>query len=72
MKTTITKTRYTLASLLAAFILFRVLDAWKPWPISRIQNSPHATSIMWDDLAAGVFTNLILQAATRVLLKHGA
>ncbi len=44
-----------------AFILFRVLDIVKPWPISRIQQSKHAMSIMWDDLAAGLATNLILR-----------
>ncbi len=53
---------------LIAFILFRILDIWKPWPISRIQESRHATSIMWDDLLAGVFANLILQAAVRVVM----
>lgn len=50
----------------AAFVLFRVLDIVKPWPISRIQQSKHATSIMWDDLAAGLATNLILQIALRL------
>ncbi|OGW80582.1 MAG: hypothetical protein A3C47_01000 [Omnitrophica bacterium RIFCSPHIGHO2_02_FULL_51_18] len=46
---------------LAAFFLFRVLDVWKPWPISRIQESKHPWSIMWDDLAAGLLANLILR-----------
>ena len=39
----------------AAFILFRILDALKPWPISRVQAHPHAWSIMLDDLLAGFF-----------------
>ena len=46
---------------IAAFALFRILDAWKPWPISRVQNSKHPWSIMGDDLLAGLFTNLILR-----------
>ncbi len=50
----------------AAFVLFRVLDIVKPWPISKIQQSKHATSIMWDDLAAGIATNLILQVAVQL------
>ena len=54
---------------LAAFILFRILDAWKPWPISKIQDSKHPSSIVWDDLAAGVGANLILQAALQFLPK---
>lgn len=54
---------------LAAFLLFRILDIWKPWPISRIQESWRATSIMWDDLLAGVFANIILQMAIRTIVK---
>lgn len=50
-----------------AFILFRIFDIWKPWPISKIQDSKYPTSIMWDDLVAGVFANLILQAAVRAV-----
>ena len=52
---------------IGAFVLFRVLDVWKPGPVRWIQNSPHPTSIMWDDLAAGVLCNLILQALIRVI-----
>ncbi len=48
---------------LAGFILFRLLDILKPWPISRIQKSPNPSSIMWDDLAAGALVNIILQLA---------
>ena len=44
----------------AAFFLFRLFDIWKPWPIRWIQASPHATSIMWDDLLAGVFANIFI------------
>jgi phosphatidylglycerophosphatase A len=51
-----------------AFVFFRALDIWKPWPISRIQESTHASSILWDDLAAGLIANLILQAIIHI---HG-
>lgn len=47
---------------LMGFVLFRLLDSVKPWPISWIQRSSSAYAIMWDDLAAGLLTNLILQA----------
>ena len=52
-----------------AFILFRVLDVWKPWPISRIQASRHPSSIMWDDLLAGVAANLILRLFLWITVK---
>ena len=45
---------------LAGFILFRLLDIFKPWPISVIQRSPHPWAIMGDDLLAGVMANLLL------------
>ena len=59
----------TIVLYVAGFFLFRVLDVWKPWPISRIQNSKHPWSIMGDDLLAGVFANIILQFAVRAFIK---
>ena len=53
---------------IAGFIIFRLFDWLKPWPISRIQASRHPWSIVGDDLLAGVFTNLVLQAAMRTVL----
>jgi phosphatidylglycerophosphatase A len=53
----------------AALALFRLFDIWKPWPISILQKMKHPFSIMHDDLAAGLFANLILQAALRIFFK---
>ena len=50
----------TLVLYAVAFILFRLFDIWKPWPISRIQASVRPWSIMGDDLLAGFFANLVL------------
>lgn len=47
----------------AGFLGFRLFDVVKPWPISAVQNSRHPSSIMWDDILAGVFVNVILQCA---------
>ena len=46
---------------LIGFILFRIFDSVKPWPISVIQRSASAYAIMWDDLAAGLAVNICLQ-----------
>ena len=54
------------AALVTAFILFRVLDIWKPGPIAKINDSHRASSIMWDDVVAGILGNLILQAMIRI------
>ncbi len=48
--------------LVAAFVLFRVFDIYKPFPINRIEhNISGGAGIMLDDLLAGVFTNICLQ-----------
>ena len=45
-----------------AFLLFRLFDIWKPWPIRdldhRLSGSP---GIMLDDLAAALYAVLILR-----------
>ena len=45
----------------AAFVLFRILDVVKPWPISIFQRNKSPLDIMSDDLAAGAFVNILLQ-----------
>lgn len=46
---------------LAAFILFRLFDIWKPKPINQLQSLPGGWGIMLDDILAGLYANLILQ-----------
>ena len=45
---------------LAAFILFRAFDIWKPYPVRRLEGLKGGTGIMADDLGAGVYAALIL------------
>jgi phosphatidylglycerophosphatase A len=40
---------------LASFILFRVFDMWKPFPIRQLERLPEGTGIVVDDLGAGVY-----------------
>ena len=44
--------------LLAAFVLFRIFDIWKPLGIRRLEAVPKGWGVMLDDLAAGVAANL--------------
>ena len=45
----------------AAFILFRLFDIWKPFPINYVDNNTRgALGIMLDDILAGVYTIIIL------------
>lgn len=46
--------------LLLGFILFRVFDIWKPFPIDRSQRLKGGLGVMADDVLAGVLANIIL------------
>jgi len=49
--------------LLAGFLLFRFFDIWKPFPAGRIDRRWHTPfGVMADDVVAGVYANLVLQA----------
>ena len=53
-------TAFVWKSFAAAFVLFRLFDIWKPWPIRRLENLPQGIGIVADDLAAGFYGALIL------------
>jgi len=42
------------------FVLFRLFDIWKPWPVRQLERLPEGVGIVADDLAAGVYGALIL------------
>jgi phosphatidylglycerophosphatase A len=50
------------AAALAGFVLFRLFDIVKPYPIDRMQHLPRGVGIVADDLLAGAFANVTLQA----------
>lgn len=43
-----------------AFLLFRLFDIWKPWPIRRLEALPEGWGIVADDVAAGIYAALAL------------
>ncbi|MFY9661302.1 MAG: phosphatidylglycerophosphatase A [Terriglobales bacterium] len=45
---------------LAGFILFRVFDIWKPFPIRRLERLPEGTGIVVDDLGAGLYAFAVM------------
>ena len=45
---------------LASFILFRVFDICKPFPIRRLERLPDGTGIVVDDLGAGLYALAIM------------
>ncbi|MBT8086276.1 MAG: phosphatidylglycerophosphatase A [Woeseia sp.] len=45
----------------AAFVLFRIFDIWKPWPIRDLDHRMRGgAGIMLDDLVAGLYAAIIL------------
>jgi len=51
----------------AAFVLFRIFDIWKPYPIRKLESLRNGVGIMADDLVAGAYASAVLQLANRFL-----
>jgi len=49
--------------LLGGFLLFRLFDIWKPYPIKNLEKLPGGWGIMADDWLAGVYAAILLRAA---------
>ena len=59
-----------LLPLLAGFLLFRLFDALKPWPISWFDRNIHGGfGIMFDDVLAGVMSLAVLQLAYHLMVE---
>ncbi len=53
----------SLPAFASAFILFRIFDIWKPWPVSWADNSlPGGFGVMMDDILAGVMAGILALA----------
>ena len=46
--------------IVVAFLLFRVFDIFKPFPIRRIEKLPEGWGIVFDDVAAGLYAWAVL------------
>ncbi|HKY89512.1 MAG TPA: phosphatidylglycerophosphatase A, partial [Nevskiaceae bacterium] len=54
--------------LLAAFLVFRLFDIWKPWPIRWFDRTVGGgTGIMLDDALAGAATGGVLYGIARLM-----
>lgn len=51
----------TIRNIIFAFLIFRIFDVVKPYPIRKLQNIRGGLGIMLDDLLAAVYTNIVLQ-----------
>jgi phosphatidylglycerophosphatase A len=46
--------------IVAGFLLFRLFDIWKPYPINSLQGLPSGLGICADDIVAGVYAGIVL------------
>jgi len=55
--------------ILLGFVLFRLFDIWKPWPISYVDQKVHGgIGIILDDALAGIVSLIILQIIKRLVI----
>lgn len=48
------------------FVLFRLFDIVKPWPIRKLEKFPKGWGVLADDLLAGVYAAIVLQIGIRL------
>lgn len=53
---------FRVGTVLLAFVLFRILDVWKPGPIGWLERLPGGIGIMADDLLGGAVTAAMVAA----------
>ncbi len=58
---------FNLYSVILGFFLFRIFDILKPPPARRLEKLTGSLGIMFDDIVAALYTNIILQVVFRVL-----
>jgi len=59
----------TLIVIVAAFVLFRIFDIFKPEPVNALQKMPKGWGVMADDIMAGIYANIVLQIVFRLIPK---
>jgi len=55
----------------AAFLLFRLFDIWKPPPVRAAESLPGGLGVMADDVVAGIYANLCGQLLWRFVWPEG-
>ena len=56
-------------NMVLGFVLFRIFDIWKPFPVNFFDQRFHGgLGIMLDDIMAGIYSLIILQLVVRFIL----
>jgi len=56
---------FSIPAVILGFFLFRIFDILKPPPAKRMERKTGALGIMFDDIIAALYTNIILQVIFR-------
>jgi phosphatidylglycerophosphatase A len=59
---------WTPKAFLIGFLLFRLFDIWKPWPVRKAESLPEGLGIVADDVLAGIYGALILYIGAELKL----
>jgi len=54
-----------------AFVLFRLFDWWKPWPIRSLERLPDGWGVVLDDLGAAVWAGCLASLGAAVIGQKG-
>lgn len=54
-----------------AFVLFRIFDTMKPWPLRNLEQLRGALGVMADDIGAGLYTAIMISLYFLILGKPG-
>lgn len=52
--------RMTFVTIVGGFVLFRIFDILKPFPVNRAERLPGGYGVVADDIVAGVYASIIL------------
>jgi phosphatidylglycerophosphatase A len=55
--------------IVTGFLLFRLFDIWKPYPIDNLQSLPGGIGVCADDLLAGVYAGVCLSVVYAISLS---
>jgi phosphatidylglycerophosphatase A len=62
-------TRQILIITALGFLLFRIFDIVKPWPIRKLEKLPKGWGVLADDILAAVFASILLLICLKVWLS---
>lgn len=61
MLVTLTGIPFSWGAVVLGFVLFRVFDIWKPFPVRLVQDRvPRGWGVVGDDVVAGIYANCVI------------